>query len=740
MGHTISRKNIKKIITVLTAAVMVLIPIGGSIRQVQAEEEQKTNAAISLEHEKTVTENADGTYDLKLTVRGKTDSRTSKVPLDVVYVLDRSRSMGWSMEWDESNYGGESNSRRYAASQAIKSMTNTLAANENLDVRFSLVTFSGEKSHREQAWDDAKVSVEWTDQAEKIMNASSPSANGGTNYQAGLLSAEELVTSARSTAKIAVIFVSDGDPTYHYDENGNTQGNGNNDSEVGAEGANLEAAKKEAAKFYTDYFFTVGVGPKENYGKLTDLAEAATNAGTTKSYAGTTVKNLNQAFDDIQAEITKIACKNVSISDPLSENVEMATGTDGRILTPQAVIYDAQGNQLDADTLGITAAYNAETRSVHLNFPENYELEEGYTYAVIAKIRPTETAYEKYRANGYTDVADEGTGTYAGEEGFYSNQNESAKLDYVYDGNPYTEMYRKPVVRVHPGNLKISKVITGLDDNPEALQKVKENLSFTCLLTKPDGKQESRELKLDADGLVWDADSGSYMYMITNLTPGTSYEIKEENAALEGYDLAVVPDNFYSTGMIAGDTTSEVNFQNRYTRSDRILKIEKKVEGNMGDRTHPFTFCVKTKLNGEPYSGSIRYTKYDAQGNALNEEAMKEAVTAENGVYTFQLKHLERIEMTIPYGVEYTVSEEPEDYEVKITGTKKTVEAGSNTYTDTILENTEMLFTNTKDVAPATGIRQSGTPYVVMTGAGGGILALFGVLSGIRKWLDLTEE
>ena len=56
MGHTISRKNIKKIITVLTAAVMVLIPIGGSIRQVQAEEEQEINPAISLEHEKTVTE------------------------------------------------------------------------------------------------------------------------------------------------------------------------------------------------------------------------------------------------------------------------------------------------------------------------------------------------------------------------------------------------------------------------------------------------------------------------------------------------------------------------------------------------------------------------------------------------------------------------------------------------------------------------------------------------------------
>ena len=301
-------------------------------------------------------------------------------------------------------------------------------------------------------------------------------------------------------------------------------------------------------------------------------------------------------------------------------------------------------------------------------------------------------------------------------------------------------MYPKPVVHVHPGNLKISKVITGLDDNPEGLQSVKDNLVFTCILTKPDKTQETKVLKLDADGLTWDTETGAYVYRMINLTPGTSYEVREDNAALEGYDLAAVPDNFSSSGIITRDTTSEVDFQNRYTRSDRFLKIEKKVEGNMGDRTHPFTFHVKTELNGDAYTGSIRYTKYDAQGNALSEEEMKDAVTVENGVYTFQLKHLERIEVTIPYGVEYTVSEDAEDYDVQITGTPESVESGEDTYTAVIHENTDLTFTNTKDIPPATGIRQTGAPYLVMTGSAGGMLALFGVLYGIRRWLDLTEE
>ena len=69
MGHTISRKSIKKIITILTAAILVLLPVGGSIREVHAEGEESSDSGMSLEHEKTVTENADGTYDLKLTVR-----------------------------------------------------------------------------------------------------------------------------------------------------------------------------------------------------------------------------------------------------------------------------------------------------------------------------------------------------------------------------------------------------------------------------------------------------------------------------------------------------------------------------------------------------------------------------------------------------------------------------------------------------------------------------------------------
>ena len=81
--------------------------------------------------------------------------------------------------------------------------------------------------------------------------------------------------------------------------------------------------------------------------------------------------------------------------------------------------------------------------------------------------------------------------------GFYSNQNEHAVLMYKYGEQNYTEYYKKPVIKVHPGNLKISKAITGLEDNQEALQKVLQNLSFTCALTKPDGKTETKRTEVE---------------------------------------------------------------------------------------------------------------------------------------------------------------------------------------------------------------------------------------------------
>ena len=132
----------------------------------------------------------------------------------------------------------------------------------------------------------------------------------------------------------------------------------------------------------------------------------------------------------------------------------MVKGADGNVLAPQVQIFDASGNPVNAADLGITASYDSASKSVKMQFPADYKLQEGYTYEVIAKIQPTETAYEKYRTSGYTDQADAGTGTYAGDTGFYSNQNEHAVLMYKYGEQNYTEYYKKPVIKSASGQFK----------------------------------------------------------------------------------------------------------------------------------------------------------------------------------------------------------------------------------------------------------------------------------------------
>ena len=104
-----------------------------------------------MSHQKYVELNEDGTYNLTLNVSGAVGSSTTKQQVDVVYVLDVSGSMAYNMNSDS----GSSNARLNNAKEAIKTLTDTLAANENIDAQYALVTFSGNNGRHDGAWDDA---------------------------------------------------------------------------------------------------------------------------------------------------------------------------------------------------------------------------------------------------------------------------------------------------------------------------------------------------------------------------------------------------------------------------------------------------------------------------------------------------------------------------------------------------------------------------------------------------------
>ena len=710
-----------------------------------------------INHEKYATLRDDGTYDLTLTVAGKKGTETNKAKLDVIYILDKSGSM-------KEDFGGTS--KRIAASNAITALTKSLKQNANIDARFSMVTFSGNKTTGmwgqgdTKTWDDAEVAVSWTTDAGTIERGSKPTSNGGTNYQAGIRTAKELLTSKRAGAMTAVIFISDGDPTFYYNPDGYTRGDGNNDGNGGADNLKvcLDAAKNEIANLGVNYFYTVGVGKASDYVNLSDLCSASGVSGA-KNFDGTNTDELTKAFSTIESDILTFLCSNVSIQDVLSENVEVVKDKDGVFKSLKIVVTGKDGKTIvegdnkvtfqdGTQNVTLKAGYDSKTKTITLDFPAEYQLNAEYTYKVIANIDATEKAYENYRKNltdnkdenekGYKDVADAGTGTHAGEKGMYTNENSEAKMTYTFRGEEYTELYDKPVIKLHPGKLILEKEVEGLDSlTPEQLEQYKANLKFKIKVkTKNDTSLKEEEITLTAFAKESNGneDSGSdsntnrknkYIYTVMEgINPGSFYEITEDGGEVEGYTWETAADKKSENGTIVKDETEKVFFKNTYSRKNIPLIINKTVEGNMSEKRKEFAFSITLKdANGAAYELSDEEIK-DVGFSTKGED--------QKGVYTFTLKDGESKEFSLPYGCKYTISEEDyssSGYKTYI-GEKKEENQKRTTEEETLTQKTEINFLNKKEVIPPTGVETTMTAWLLMTGVTlllGAVFLLFGI-------------
>ena len=152
----------------------------------------------------------DGLYELTLTIEGKNYSTTS----DVVLVIDNSNSMYYK--------NGKDDRDGYGTATTAPRMMNTIAAakafadkllTENSATRIALVVY-GTKVHWSTDFYDA---AHKSDLTQKLGEISQDYNNGGTNQQAGIHVAQQLLASASSTGKQKnIVILSDGEPTYSY--------------------------------------------------------------------------------------------------------------------------------------------------------------------------------------------------------------------------------------------------------------------------------------------------------------------------------------------------------------------------------------------------------------------------------------------------------------------------------------------------------------------------------------------
>ena len=420
-----------------------------------------------LSHEKYIAKNdEDGTYNLTLNVSGAVGSESYANKLDVLFVMDTSNSMKWKMTYTGNNsdkylsdYQTNSNSRFYNQKKAVEDAVAKLKSKKNVDAQFAVVAFDTQ----------ADIKTDWTKGSitypTGVGNYSGYGKKaGGTNYEAGLIKAKQLLDSGLTEATKIVVFLSDGDPTFYYkkDGQGNITGIGGDGNDYSSTA--MTNAQNQLGTMSMNYFYTVGVGPQTSYNNLSSLSNSAPSGTVTGSYNGTDSRNLKNAFD------TDLLCTEVTVTDTLTDEVELADQNlqvvvkdeNGKVITK---LKDASGSEVDVSniiTASITNDSDGKTQII-MRFESDYKLESGYTYYVTAKIRPTTKAYLKYQNQSYTDTGDENTDEYLGadkkpgndtknngtsskQKGFYSNV--SANVTYKYNNETYTKPYAKPVIQV----------------------------------------------------------------------------------------------------------------------------------------------------------------------------------------------------------------------------------------------------------------------------------------------------
>lgn len=366
-------------------AALALVATAALPSTVALAEEGAGNGLPAPAHTKTITDNGDGTYTLSLDVTGDSESSTESTPADVVLVIDTSGSMA----------GNRIDTVKRAANGLVDTLLT--AENNKLDesqqIRVSVVSFSTKVN----STSDFTANVRTAHGAINSLNAWSNilGSSGGTNWEAALNEANDILASGRAGANKYVVFLSDGEPTYRMSPGykgawpnlDGTYGNGQNDRG----GYNYDCAVAAANKRGNATLFAVSAATEANQ-KMGTFASAVNGS----FLDGTNEQSLNAAFSQIAQTITNSAAyKDVKIVDQLTDYVELAdTVTDGTLASATVTKKSADGTEVPC--AGATVKVDGKKVSVDLS--GEGELEKGTTYTLSFRIKPTAAAYDAVAA------------------------------------------------------------------------------------------------------------------------------------------------------------------------------------------------------------------------------------------------------------------------------------------------------------------------------------------------------
>lgn len=688
---------------------------------------------------------SDGTYDLTLSVTGdKQIGEGEPQKLDVLFILDESNSMmnTWS--------GG---TRIAQAKKAIGQIighdtpyqqNEGLSDNPNLDVQYALVGFYGGTGW--ETYDDATVLCNWTGDESILYNAipgwlDDERNNGGTNYEAGFQTGMTVLEDSRDDAQTVVIFISDGNPGYYYDENGYTVGTGNPGS--GYNSTALDQAVTKCKSLNADYFYFVGVTSDVTSDVFNKIV-AASPATTKEAISASTPNDLLEAFQNIQQQITSITCQNVVMHDVLSEyaefaldagqttadlqftvKVEQRSGDDWQQVgeSKQVGLNQAASFTINNEEFSITPAYDSTTGEITATFSPEYQLESGYRYSVTVQIRPTQEAIQQYNQSSYPSemIGDVNTGTHSGKNGFWSNDNDKAYVTYdrvtattgsepIID--PGKTPFPKPVIQVpDTGNLTITKVVDGVKNN----QVQNQTYSFTITADNATAEKvngNTYDAATFADGKATVTITGVGSLTIRDLPLGT-YTVVENTTSLPDIDTdSDNDDDYYFSGVKYGDQEQATSTTATVTAdATTTVTITKDVGGNMGDTTNPFHFT--TSVNGTPFN-SNNHSNATLSSSTTATWTQDGYTLADDDTLTItKLKDGDVITLKETDGNDngYTTV-----YKIGETNLE-TDDDGNATYN--VIGDADIIVTNERNVGTPTGFFEDNLPFTLMISAAG---------------------
>ena len=655
----------------------------------------EANIGVEPAHEKVLTPNGDGTYNLSLSVTGKSASSHfhTGTRANVLFVIDTSSSM-YAPANDGTGRTKMQATKKLAQEMATRLLQNNTKTNPTA-IELALISFDNEAYHQ-TSWTTDKTAFN-----RKIENLQQ---HTGTNWQDALNKAKEMRSDGDPTY---VVFLTDGMPTQYRDKNGKIQwGTGGN---FPAFQESLEPARSLVKSGRTLYGIYAFDGRAENLKRLINYAYDSIHAADKYHFYAENVSDLEKALKQIEMDIiTSVGFKNVSITDGLTNwtgHMLVEERSDGFTYSRSGGRY---GNKGQNWTNGPKAVYF--NGKVTWDLSSLGTLENGVTYKVNFTVWPKQEAYNLMADlhNGkvsYDSLPEWQKNMIVNKNGSYSlKTNTEAFVDYKkvktengkeVEGETGYSKYDDPnPMKLSYTTLKVTKKWTDntLDNkstrpNPIKVWILKDGKKYQEVTLSQANKWE--QTVYIAPGIkVKPGDHGTDRTGanagIIQSSPGHVYTVAEDGID-QRYELKVSPVKPLLDGTTTDNTddlidglsstkwrgnTATITAENILKNSLKISKIvttkDDASDSIMVDKTFKVNLSL-TDSSGNPLktvdydadgkvsNGGLQYAIYDKSNpnNPISTGAITSSVTS------FDLKTNQYVKViNIPSGSSYTVTED----------------------------------------------------------------------------------